>query len=55
MEVPIEDVEEDGLKVAVYQHDDDSDASADDREFNDCIRALAATDLTFSYDEAHLE
>ena len=52
VEVPIEDVEE-GLEVAVHQHDDDSDASAK-CEFNGCIRTLTVTDLTPSYDTTQL-
>jgi len=49
---PLKDVEEDGLEVTVHQHDDDSDASPEECEFNGCIRTL--TDLTPSYDRAHL-
>ena len=54
MEVLIKDAEEDGLKEAVHQQDDDSDASADDHEFNDCTRTLASTDPTLIYDTPHL-
>jgi len=52
VEVPIEDVEEDGLEVAVHQYDDDLDAFAEECEceFNSCIRTLIVTDLTSSYD-----
>jgi len=39
VEVPIKE-EEDGLEVIVYQQDDDSDASAENCEFNGCIRTL---------------
>ena len=52
--VLIEDVKEDGLEVVVHQQDDDSDTSADNRKFNSSIRTLASTDLTLSYDRAHL-
>ena len=52
MEVPIEDVEEDGLKV-VHQQNDDSYAFAEDHKFNDCIRTLAR-DLTLNNNIAHL-
>ena len=54
VKVSIEDVEEDGLEVTVHQQDDDSDTSAEEREFNDCIRTLAVSDLTPSYDRAQL-
>jgi len=33
--------EEDGLEVVVHQQNDDSNASAEECEFNDCIRTLA--------------
>jgi len=49
-----EDGEENGLEVTVHQHDNDSDAFAEDREFNGCIRTLAIIDLTPTYDRAHL-
>jgi len=54
LKVSIEDVEEEALEVAVYQQDDDSDASAEECEFNGCIRTLTVTDLTSSYDRAQL-
>ena len=44
----------DGLEVAVRQHDDDSDASAEGCEFNGCIGTLVVTELTPNYDRAHL-
>jgi len=52
VKVPIEDVEEDGLEVAVHQHDDDLDGFVEECEceFNSCIRTLTVTDLTSSYD-----
>ena len=50
---PIEDVE-DGLEVAVHQHDIDSDASAENCEFSGCIKTLASTDLTLNNDRIHL-
>ena len=40
MEVPIETENEDGLEVVVHHQDDDSDASAEDCEFNGCIRTV---------------
>jgi len=40
--------------VAVHQQDDDSDASAEGREFSGCIRTLTSTDLTSGCDRAHL-
>ena len=54
MEVLIEDVEEESLDVVVHKQDDDSDASAKERELNGYIRILAVTGLTPSYDRAHL-
>jgi len=54
VEVLIEDVEEKGLEVAMHQLDDDSDASAEECEFNGYIRTLAVTDLTLSYDRPQL-
>ena len=55
MKVPIEDVEEkDDLEVVVYQHDDDSGASAEESEFNGCIRISGETNLTPSVDRAQL-
>ena len=55
MKIPIEDVKKDGLEVIVHQQDDDSDAFAEDCEFNSCTKTLAVTGLTPSYDRAHLE
>jgi len=52
--VPIENVE-DGLGVTVHQQDNDSDASAENREFSGCIRILASTDLNPSNNRVHLE
>ena len=49
-----EDVEEDGLKVVVHEQNDDSDASAEDHEFNGCIRTIASINLTLSNDRVHL-
>ena len=46
--------EEDNLEVVVHQKDDDSDASVEECEFNGCIRAVGATDLTSNVDEAQL-
>ena len=42
VEVLIEDIEEevDDVEVVVHQQDDDSDASVEKYEFNDCIRNL---------------
>jgi len=40
--------------MVVHLQDDDLDASAKNYEFNDCNRTLALTDLTLSYDRAHL-
>ena len=54
MDVPIKDVEEDDLEVAVHRQDDDSNASAEDHEFSGYIRTLASTDLSFSNDRIHL-
>ena len=55
MEVPIEDVEEEGdIKVVVHQQDDDSDASVEEYEFNGCIRTVRETNLTSSLDKAQL-
>ena len=55
VEVLIEDTEEeDSLEVVVHRQDDYSDASVEDCEFNGCIRTLTVTDLTLSYDRAHL-
>ena len=50
MKVTIKDVEEEenSLEVTVHQQDD-LDASAEECEFNGCIRTLAVTDLTPSY------
>ena len=54
MKVLIEDVEEeDDVTVAVYQQDDDSDASARECEFNSCIRTVGVTNVTPSIDRAN--
>jgi len=39
----------------LHQQDDDLDASTKYHEFSGCIRTLASTDLTPSYDRAHLK
>jgi len=39
----------------MHQQDDDSDASAEECEFDSCIRTLAMTNLTPSYDKTQLE
>jgi len=49
-----EDEEERWSRSGCAQHDDDSDASAENCEFNGCIRILALTDLTPNYDRAYL-
>ena len=55
MEVSIEDVkEEDDVEVAVHQRDNDSDASAKESEFNDCIKIVGVTNLTPSVDRSQL-
>ena len=55
MEVPIEDIEEeDGGEVTVHQQDDDSDASVEEYEFNECIRTVEVTNLTPSVGRAQL-
>ena len=55
VKVFMEDVEEENsLEVAAHQQDNDSDVSAEDCEFNFCIRTLAVTDQNPSYDRAHL-
>ena len=48
----IEDVEkeEDNLEVVVYQRDDNLGASAEENEFNDCIKTLGVTSLILSVD-----
>ena len=48
--VPIENVE-DGLGVTVHQQDNDSDASAENREFSGCTRIFASTDLNLATTE----
>jgi len=40
--------------VIVHHQDDDTDASVEDRKFNDCTWTLALTDLTPNYDKTHL-
>jgi len=56
VKVLIEDVEEeDDLKVIVHQQEDDSDASAEECEFNDCIRTVGVTNITPSVDKTQLE
>jgi len=53
VEVPIEDVEEEGdVKVTVHQQDDASDASVEEYEFNGFIRTVGETNLTPSLDQA---
>ena len=54
VEVPIEE-NENGLEKMVHQQDDGLDASVKDREFSDCMRTLASTNLTPSNDRVHLE
>ena len=56
MKVLIEDIkeEEDGLELVVHRQDDDSDASAEECEFNGCIRTLAVTNLTPREDRVRL-
>ena len=54
MKVLIENVEDD-LEVVVHQQSDDSNASAEECEFNDCIKTLAVTNITPSGDKSHLE
>ena len=45
MKVPIKNVKEDDLEVAVHQQDDDSNASAEESKFNGCIKTLRVTQL----------
>jgi len=55
VKISIREVEEGhGLEVAMFQQDDDSNASAEKYEFNGCIRTLTVTDLTLSYDRTQL-
>ena len=54
VEIQIEDLEEDSLELVVHQQDDDSDASAKEREFNGCIRTMKVTNLTPNADRAQL-
>ena len=55
MEIPIEDVEkEDDIEVIMHQQDDHSDASAEEYEFNGCIRTVKVTNLIPSVDRAQL-
>ena len=46
--------EEDCLEVVVHQQNDDSNASAEECEFNDCIRILTVTNLTPNYEKVQL-
>jgi len=47
VKVLIKDIEEeDDVEVTVHQQDDDSDASAEECEFNGCIRTVKVMNLT---------
>jgi len=48
----LESVVEDDVEVVVHQQEDASDASAEECEFNDCIRTVRVTNLTPSVDRA---
>jgi len=52
VEVPIEEDEQKENSIEVDVHQQDSDASVKDREFNGCIRSLILTDLTPTYDSS---
>jgi len=39
-------------RSGVHQQNDDSDVSAEECEFNDCIKILTMTNLTPSYEKA---
>ena len=56
VKVPIEDIEEeeDNIEVIVHQHDDDSNVSAEECEFNGCIRIVKMTNLTPSVERTRL-
>ena len=56
MEVPIEDIEEEGddVEVIMHQQDDESDASAEECKFNSRIRTAKVMNLTPSVDRARL-
>jgi len=55
VEVPIEDIEEEGdVEVVVHQQDNDLDASVKQYKFNGCIRTVGETNLTPSLDQAQI-
>ena len=56
MKVPIEDIEEeDGDGEVIVHQQDDSDASVEEYEFNECIRTVKVTGLPPSVGRAQLE